>query len=139
MQSYLTEILRDFIRIFLAFLSDFHPSTKPLCDPSPSLDPFSPCSINHPKKCRTANADCRCGRHITRERWMDRYRKRKRKGKRIDSPSRQISLLCGRRVKYLAVAGLCKNFTFPVAHFQNQFLSTVLVCGATPTNWIEGK
>ena len=51
----------------------------------------------------------------------------------------QIFLLCGRRVRFLSVAGLCQNFTFSVAHFQTTSLSTVLVCGATPTNRIEGK
>ena len=37
------------------------------------------------------------------------------------SPPPQISLLCGRRVTFLDVAGLCQNFTFPVAHFQTSF------------------
>ena len=33
----------------------------------------------------------------------------------------QITLLCGRRVRFLDVAGLCKNFAFTVDHFQTSF------------------
>ena len=33
----------------------------------------------------------------------------------------QISLFLGGRVRVLAVAGLCQNFPFPVAHFQTSF------------------
>ena len=32
-----------------------------------------------------------------------------------------------------------QKFTTSCFSFSNQFLSTLLVCGATPTNWIEGK
>ena len=40
------------------------------------------------------------------------------------------------------ILGRCwalSEFHISSRSFSNQFLSTVLVCGATPTNWIEGK
>ena len=54
-------------------------------------------------------------------------------------PAGQASLLQSTRVRLSAIAGMQKNLPHLVSIFRASSLSTVFVCLATSTNWIEGK
>ena len=51
----------------------------------------------------------------------------------------QISLLSGARVRFLAIAGLSRNFTFPVAHFQTSFWALCWSVGRRPQTGLKAS